>query len=125
LKAGKNIYIPSFVDTVIDFCAFNAHQSDNLLVNFIPTIREMFDKYLHRCPYTVRCFCFAFSKSFLIDKIFSFQGEIVIKDYNVDGEVFSKFLPTGSYKFDYRFYDANNGTFLCVSYYFFITKTRM
>jgi hypothetical protein len=41
-------------------------------------------------------------------------------DYQVDGEILTKFLTTGSYRFDFNISDGKETIFFKMRYYFYI-----
>jgi hypothetical protein len=114
----KRVFIPGFVTFKIDICDFFKAQSDGLLSQLIPSVRTMFSTVIHPCPYNVSRKHYKKIKIILFE--FILKGRVEMCDYQVDGEILTKFLTTGSYRFDFNISDGKETIFFKMRYYFYI-----
>jgi hypothetical protein len=118
-KVRKN-YSPSMVEFKFDVC--DLMDSNGIHTRFIPEMKEMFKAVIHRCPYTVSGLVRKYMIFFINLKYIFLKGRVELKDYNINGRVLTQFLSSGSYRFDYRFFDGEEISYFKVKYYFYVSR---
>jgi hypothetical protein len=52
-KEAKNVYKPTILSGSMELCGFFGGKDGGFFNTFLPTIRTVFDKWIHLCPYEV------------------------------------------------------------------------